>query len=155
MAIMFMFNDIISSDQSIINRGEALLRTLGRAIFWGIVKSLLNTKQVAIGAKQDPKIRAFNTTDKHFSAQPHQNITSETCVQARTTYNTSAAMEITKFVVSGRDNAKLHGDYATYRTQLSNRIQTFRKRLSIATKPRAKYAPKAPVTAGDVARNQE
>ncbi|TVY82039.1 Signal recognition particle subunit SRP68 [Lachnellula suecica] len=64
-------------------------------------------------------------------------------------------MEITKYVVSGRDNAKLYGDYATYRSQLSTRIQTLRKRLGIATKPRAKYTTKAPVTAEDIGRNHE
>lgn len=64
-------------------------------------------------------------------------------------------MEVTKFVVTGRDKAKLYGDYSTYRTQLSNRIHNLRKKLGIATKPRAKYTGKAPITAEDVARNQE
>ncbi|TVY92498.1 Signal recognition particle subunit [Lachnellula willkommii] len=64
-------------------------------------------------------------------------------------------MEITKFVVSGRDKAKLYGDYATYRSQLSNRIHNLRKRLGIATKPRAKYTAKAPVTLEDIGRNHE
>lgn len=64
-------------------------------------------------------------------------------------------MEITTFVVSGRDKAKLYGDYATYRTQLSNRIHNLRKKLGIATKPRAKYASKNPISAEDAGRNQE
>jgi signal recognition particle subunit SRP68 len=64
-------------------------------------------------------------------------------------------MEVTKFVVSGRDKAKLYGDYATYRTQLSNRIHNLRKKLGIATKPRAKYSIKGPVTAEDIASNHE
>ncbi len=64
-------------------------------------------------------------------------------------------MEVTKFVVSGRDKAKLYGDYATYRTQLSNRIHNLRKKLAIATKPRAKYTGKGPVTAEDIASNHE
>ena len=64
-------------------------------------------------------------------------------------------MEVTKFVVSGRDKAKLYGDYAKYRTQLSNRIHNLRKKLGVATKPRAKYSPKAPITAEDVGRNKE
>ncbi len=63
-------------------------------------------------------------------------------------------MEVTKFVVFGRDKAKLYGDYATYRTQLSNRIHNLRKKLGIATKPRAKYAGKE-VTAEDIGRNNE
>lgn len=64
-------------------------------------------------------------------------------------------MEVTKFVVSGRDHAKLYGDYAKYRTSLSNRIHNLRKKLGIATKPRAKYSSRAPVTAEDIGRNKE
>ncbi|KAG9236185.1 signal recognition particle 68 kda protein-like protein [Amylocarpus encephaloides] len=64
-------------------------------------------------------------------------------------------MEVTNFVVSGRDKAKLYGDYATYRKQLSNRIHNLRKKLGIATKPRAKYSSKAPVTSADIGSNHE
>jgi signal recognition particle subunit SRP68 len=64
-------------------------------------------------------------------------------------------MEITNFVVSGREKAKLEGDYSTYRTQLSNRIHNLRRKLGIATKPRAKYATKAPLTAKDISSNHE
>jgi signal recognition particle subunit SRP68 len=64
-------------------------------------------------------------------------------------------MEVTKFVVSGRERAKVFGDYATYRTQLSNRIHNLRKKLGITTKPRTKYTPKTPVTAEDIGRKHE
>ncbi|CZR62419.1 related to signal recognition particle 68 kDa protein [Phialocephala subalpina] len=65
-------------------------------------------------------------------------------------------MEVTKFVVSGRDKAKLYGDYSSYRTQLANRIHNLRRKLGIATKkPPAKYTNKAPVTAEDIGRNNE
>ncbi|KAH9222137.1 signal recognition particle protein [Leptodontidium sp. 2 PMI_412] len=65
-------------------------------------------------------------------------------------------MEVTKFVASGREKAKLEGDYATYRKGLSNRIHNLRKKLGIATKPRAKYDfGKTQVTAEDIARNHE
>ena len=64
-------------------------------------------------------------------------------------------MEVTSFVVSGREKAKLYGDYATYRTQLSNRIHNLRKKLGVATKPRAKFTAKSLVTAEDIGRNQE
>ncbi|RDL33634.1 uncharacterized protein BP5553_08002 [Venustampulla echinocandica] len=64
-------------------------------------------------------------------------------------------MEITKFVVDGRDKAKLYGDYATYRSQLSNRIHNLRRKLGIAAKPRAKHTSNVPVTKEDVARNHE
>jgi signal recognition particle subunit SRP68 len=64
-------------------------------------------------------------------------------------------MEVTAFVVSGRDKAKFQGDYATYRAQLSNRIANLRKKLGIATKARAKFTPKAPITAGDIGKDKE
>lgn len=64
-------------------------------------------------------------------------------------------MEITKFVVSGREKAKVFGDYSTYRTQLSSRIHNLRKKLGVATKPRAKFTTKAPVTAEEIGRNHE
>jgi signal recognition particle subunit SRP68 len=64
-------------------------------------------------------------------------------------------MEVTKFVVTGRDKAKLYGDYSTYRTSLSNRVHNLRKKLGVATKPRAKYTNKPPVTAEDIGRNHE
>jgi signal recognition particle subunit SRP68 len=68
---------------------------------------------------------------------------------------TLETMEITNFIVSGREKAKVFGNYATYRTQLSNRIHNVRKKLGITTKPRAKYTTKAPVTAEDIGRNHE
>jgi signal recognition particle subunit SRP68 len=64
-------------------------------------------------------------------------------------------MEITNFIVSGRDKAKLYGDYATYRTQLANRIHNLRKKLGIATKPRAKYTSKVSITGEDIERSHE
>ncbi len=64
-------------------------------------------------------------------------------------------MEVTKFVVSGRDKAKLDGDYGTYRTSLSNRIHNLRRKLGVATKPRAKYTTKASITVEEVGKNQE
>lgn len=63
-------------------------------------------------------------------------------------------MEITKFVVEGRDEAKLYGDSSAYRGRLSNRIHNLRKKLGIATKPRAKYSNR-PVTAEDIGHNHE
>ncbi|CZT43829.1 related to signal recognition particle 68 kDa protein [Rhynchosporium secalis] len=65
-------------------------------------------------------------------------------------------MEVTKFIASGREKAKLEGDYATYRKGLSNRIHNQRKKLGIATKPRAKYdSNKTQVTAENIAQNHE
>jgi signal recognition particle subunit SRP68 len=64
-------------------------------------------------------------------------------------------MEITQFVVSGREKAKVFGDYSTYRSQLSNRIHNVRKRLGIATKPRAKYAAAPEISPEDIKSNNE
>ncbi len=62
-------------------------------------------------------------------------------------------MEITRFVVSGRDHALLYGDYSTYRLQLSRRLLSVRKKLGRTTKKGAKYTNKVPVTAQDVGNN--
>lgn len=62
-------------------------------------------------------------------------------------------MEITKFVVEGREKALLLGDYSTYRSQLSSRILNIRKRLGRTTRKGAKYSKKAPITAQDIGSN--
>jgi hypothetical protein len=89
-------------------------------------------------------------------SQPPSNLTPPQNIdQKEDVCRPHRVMEVTKFVVSGRDKAKLYGDYATYRTQLSNRIHNLRTKLGIATKPRAKYSSKGPVTAEDIASNHE
>lgn len=64
-------------------------------------------------------------------------------------------MEITTFIVSGRDNALLIGDYNTYRSQLSRQLLAVRKRLGRATAKNAKYQHKEPVKAENIAQNIE
>ncbi|EGO59554.1 hypothetical protein NEUTE1DRAFT_61104 [Neurospora tetrasperma FGSC 2508] len=64
-------------------------------------------------------------------------------------------MDITKFVVSHRENALLYGDYATYRAQLSRKLLNSRKKLNIATKSRGKFHPKAQITAEQISDNHE
>ena len=64
-------------------------------------------------------------------------------------------MDITSFVVGQRDSALLLGDYNTYRQQLSRRLLTLRKRLGRTTPKNAKYSPKAPITAEDIAGSHE
>ena len=64
-------------------------------------------------------------------------------------------MDITAFVVSRRENALLLGDYNSYRAQLSRRLLTLRKKLGRTTPKGKKYAPKAPITAKDIASNHE
>ena len=70
-------------------------------------------------------------------------------------FSTPAAMDITKFVVSLREKALLYGDYSTYWSQLSGKLLNCRKKLNIATKSRAKFNPKAPVTPEQIAENHE
>lgn len=64
-------------------------------------------------------------------------------------------MDITNFIVSCRNGALLLGDYGVYRTQLSRRILTVRRKLGRTSPKGRKYTSKAPVTADDVANNQE
>ncbi|PHH76773.1 hypothetical protein CDD80_1223 [Ophiocordyceps camponoti-rufipedis] len=64
-------------------------------------------------------------------------------------------MDITAFVVGGRDKALLYGDYATYHSQLAKRLLNSRKKLGIATRNRGKFHNRDPPTADLVAANQE
>ncbi|KAK7418391.1 signal recognition particle subunit srp68 [Neonectria punicea] len=62
-------------------------------------------------------------------------------------------MDITNFVVQGRDKALLNGDYSTYHGLLSKRLLNCRKKLGLATKNRGKFHPKSKVTPDEVAQN--
>ncbi|GJN66885.1 signal recognition particle protein [Purpureocillium lilacinum] len=64
-------------------------------------------------------------------------------------------MDITSFVVQGRDQALLYGDYSTYHSALSKRLLNARKKLAIATKNRGKFHKKDKITAEDVASSHE
>ena len=64
-------------------------------------------------------------------------------------------MDITGFIVSHRENALALGDHDSYRSQLSRRIHTLRKKLGRTTPKGRKYAAKAPVTADDIAKSHE
>ncbi|OBR08986.1 Signal recognition particle subunit SRP68 [Colletotrichum higginsianum IMI 349063] len=64
-------------------------------------------------------------------------------------------MDITKFVVSGRDAALLYGDYGTYQNQLAKKLLNSRKKLGIATRNRGKFSKKGEVTAIQIAENHE
>lgn len=64
-------------------------------------------------------------------------------------------MDITNFVLAGRDQALLYGDYSSYRASLSRRLLSARKRVGRTTKKGAKFTKKAPVTATDIASNHE
>ncbi|MCJ1413863.1 hypothetical protein MMC32_000188 [Xylographa parallela] len=64
-------------------------------------------------------------------------------------------MEITNFIVSRRNEALLIGDYGSYRKQLARRLLTVNQRLGRASPKGRKYAPKAPISAQDVAGNSE
>jgi signal recognition particle subunit SRP68 len=64
-------------------------------------------------------------------------------------------MDITKFVVQGRDQALLYGDYSTYHKSLSKKLLSCRKKLNIATKNRGKFHDHDKVTAEKIAENHE
>jgi signal recognition particle subunit SRP68 len=64
-------------------------------------------------------------------------------------------MDITKFVVTHRDDALLIGDYNTYHHQLSRQLASIRKKLGRATPKNGKYNDKKPVTAEDIGKNHE
>lgn len=64
-------------------------------------------------------------------------------------------MDITKFIIEGRDQALLYGDYSTYHHQLSKRTANSRKKLGLATKNRGKFQKKDHVTAEQIGENRE
>lgn len=64
-------------------------------------------------------------------------------------------MDITTFVVRGRDKALLYGDYSTYHGQLAKRLLASRRKLGIATRSRGKFSKKDGVTAENIAENHE
>ncbi|KAL7796567.1 hypothetical protein V8C37DRAFT_351038 [Trichoderma ceciliae] len=64
-------------------------------------------------------------------------------------------MDITGFIVQGRDKALLYGDFSTYHGQLSKRLLNSRKKLGTVTKNRGKFRKAEQVTAEDVQTNNE
>lgn len=64
-------------------------------------------------------------------------------------------MDITSFVVQGRDQALLYGDYSTYHRQLAKRLLNSRKKLGIATRNRGKFQKRDKITAQEVGGNNE
>ncbi|KAL6914049.1 hypothetical protein FSST1_011809 [Fusarium sambucinum] len=64
-------------------------------------------------------------------------------------------MDITKFVVQGRDQALLYGDYSTYHKSCTKRLLSCRKKLGISTKNRGKFRDHERITAEHIAQNHE
>lgn len=64
-------------------------------------------------------------------------------------------MDITKFVVSGRDAALLYGDYSTYQAQLGTKLANCRRKLGISTRNRGKFQTRDDVTPEQVAQHNE
>ena len=62
-------------------------------------------------------------------------------------------MDITKLVVSARNQALLYGDYSTYHRQLAQKLHNLRKKLNLSTKNRGKFTKKSPITAEQIAEN--
>ena len=64
-------------------------------------------------------------------------------------------MDLTDFIIKRRNEALLVGDYGLYRKQLSRRLLTVRRKLGRTSPKGRKYTTKAPVTAEDIASNEE
>ena len=64
-------------------------------------------------------------------------------------------MEVTQFVVSQRDKALLVGDYGSYRTQLSRRLLTVRRKLNYTSTKGRKYTAKPSISVEDIKSNHE
>ncbi|KAF1737355.1 Signal recognition particle subunit SRP68 [Beauveria bassiana] len=64
-------------------------------------------------------------------------------------------MDITSFVLQGRDNALVYGDYSTYHSQLSKRLLSSRKKLGIATRNRGKFHKTEAITSENIEQNHE
>ncbi|KAI0478898.1 hypothetical protein GGR56DRAFT_632449 [Xylariaceae sp. FL0804] len=60
-------------------------------------------------------------------------------------------MDITNFVISSRNQALLYGTHTTYHRLVVKKLHKSRKKLNIATRNRAKYSKKPPVTAEQIA----
>lgn len=64
-------------------------------------------------------------------------------------------MDITSYIVQGRDKALLYGDYATYHNQLVKRLLNSRRKLGIVTKNRGKFHKREHATAEEMGQNPE
>ena len=64
-------------------------------------------------------------------------------------------MDLTDFVISRRNEALLVGDYGLYRKQSSRRLLTVRRKLGRTSPKGRKYTAKAPISAEDIASNEE
>ncbi|MCJ1479165.1 hypothetical protein MMC13_007849 [Lambiella insularis] len=73
----------------------------------------------------------------------------------RVHFRLSTQMDITRFIVSRRNDALLVGDYGSYRKQLSRRLLTVRRRLGRTSPKGRKYAPKTAISAEDISSNPE
>lgn len=64
-------------------------------------------------------------------------------------------MEVTKLIITGRERPKVTDNWVAYRRQLTKRIHNLRKKLGIATKPRAKCAGRVEVTKDDITQDHK
>ncbi|KAK4087484.1 hypothetical protein Purlil1_8074 [Purpureocillium lilacinum] len=99
-----------------------------------------------------PARRHYTTTQ---ARSPNEHALEVSNRELRDARATRATMDITSFVVQGRDQALLYGDYSTYHSALSKRLLNARKKLAIATKNRGKFHKKDKITAEDVASSHE
>lgn len=64
-------------------------------------------------------------------------------------------MDITAFIIQGRDKALLYGDYSIYHDQLSKKLLNARRKLGISTRNRGKFHKRDAVTAEEIGENRE
>lgn len=93
---------------------------------------------------------------------PHQNsIETSSVVNSGPDYRLTwaqqriVAMDITSFVLQGRDNALAYGDYSTYHSQLAKRLLSSRKKLGIASRNRGKFHNTEAITSENISENHE
>ena len=64
-------------------------------------------------------------------------------------------MDVTKAIVSRRNETLLVGDYGTYRKQLSRRLLVVRRKLGRASPKGREYKARPAITAEDVSGNPQ
>jgi signal recognition particle subunit SRP68 len=64
-------------------------------------------------------------------------------------------MGLSQFIFAQRYDILLRGDYAAYRSQLTRRLLSLRRKLGRTTPKGKKYTGASPITAKDVASNRE
>jgi hypothetical protein len=98
-------------------------------------------------------LAAAKTHTPTFSLQPDEQHSHRSQTLKRP--QAHLTMDITSFIIQGRDKALLYGDYSTYHGQLSKRLLNSRRKLGTVTKNRGKFRKAEQATAEDIKTNNE